>query len=133
MWGTSDVGSFKATPPEVAVCGDCTLPWTAGPDCVSHATADAVTYRSTYPTGPSLTIPDNLEVDCGFGKIKMDAAAADVRGCDPRAMTLPRTFTADDGCDGALSPCQTIVFVDTTNPILIVSQSYQDECNGSNG
>jgi hypothetical protein len=53
-------------PAEGVLCGDYTLTWKAGPDCALQETIDAVTYQLTFPSDPTLTIPENLMVECDF-------------------------------------------------------------------
>ncbi|MBX7052100.1 MAG: T9SS type A sorting domain-containing protein [Flavobacteriales bacterium] len=125
----------------VNACGyDIERAWTATDDCDNSTTVYQIIHvRDT--TDPILVgVPANTEVECDAVPAPANVTATDncstatvsysqtaTEGCP---YTITRTWTATDECGNQSTASQTILVVDTTNPVLVgVPADAQVECS----
>ena len=138
---TDNCGEVTIAVVETTTPGACagdysiTREFTATDDC-GNATSSTQTITIIDTTAPVLTIPADYTAECSDAHPMDDASATD--NCGEVTIdvvetttawrlcagdyTITREFTATDDCGNATSATQTITIIDTTSPVLTMSQ-----------
>ncbi|MSR63205.1 MAG: HYR domain-containing protein [Planctomycetes bacterium] len=146
-------GCTGATFSDTVTAGNCagnfaiTRHWSAPDGCGGTSTCDQ-TITVTDTTGPSISCPGNVSIDCsastdpsstGSASATDDCSGvADIHYSDSNApgncagnLVITRTWTATDACGNSSSCAQTITVTDTTGPSISCPGNVSIDCSAS--
>ncbi len=117
-----------------------TRTWTATDEC-GNTSSCSQTVRVVDTTAPVITCPEDVTLECDATATDFGTATAtdncnevtitseDAEAGDACRRTITRTWTATDTCGNASSCVQTIVYVDTTAPVITCPADVSHECD----
>ena len=144
---TDNCGDVEVTIDEEMVPGQCPQEYTLvrtyiAEDACGNVTTDSQVINVVDTTAPTLTVGENVVIECdepvpgpestatdNCGDVTVDAVDEIIPGACPQEFTIIRTYTATDECGNETSGTQTITVQDTTAPTLTVGPNASIECD----